>query len=112
MQSLFDAKPTKSKKPDTKQITFDLYKQGKTIFEIATERSLTTNTIQGHLSHFIALGEVEITDLMKKKDVDRISDFFIKNNTTVSKEGKIYFGEAYSYNELKMVLAFLQKEES
>jgi predicted transcriptional regulator/GTPase SAR1 family protein len=109
MQSLFDMKPPKSKKADTKQITFDLYKQGKTITEIATERSYTTATIQGHLAHFIALGKVEVTDLMKQKDVDNISDFFIKNNTTSSKEGKVHFGETYSYNELKMVLAFLQK---
>ena len=85
--------------------------EGKTVFEIAKERNLTTNTIQGHLAHFITLGKVEITDLMKQSDVDKISAFFIENNTTVSKEGKIHFGEAYSYNELKMVLAELKKGE-
>jgi len=38
------------KKPDTKAITYQLYKQGKTVSEIVEERKLTTQTIEGHLA--------------------------------------------------------------
>ena len=37
-------------KPNTKRVTFDLYKNGKTIDQIAAERGLVTGTIEGHLS--------------------------------------------------------------
>ncbi|MCK5401213.1 MAG: HRDC domain-containing protein, partial [Flavobacteriaceae bacterium] len=52
------------KKEDTKKVSLKLYKNGKTIGEIAKERGLTKNTIEGHLASFITSGEIKITDLM------------------------------------------------
>ncbi len=50
-------KPAAAKpKKDTRQETFDLYKQGKSVKEIADERSLTVQTVEGHLAHFIVQG--------------------------------------------------------
>ncbi|MCP4009983.1 MAG: helicase, partial [Proteobacteria bacterium] len=39
----------KREKPDTKRISYESYTQGKNIKEIAAERGLATNTIEGHL---------------------------------------------------------------
>ncbi len=52
--------PEKLPKPDTKLLSFELYRSGKTIDEIAAERGFVRSTIEGHLAHFVALGELDI----------------------------------------------------
>lgn len=51
----------KKQKGDTHRLTFELYKSGKSIAEIAGERNLATSTICSHLSRFIALGDIDIS---------------------------------------------------
>lgn len=105
--------PTKSskKKPrksGTKQISYDLFQAGKSIPEIALERNLTVGTIEGHLTTFLASGEIEITALMPEKKF-----LEIKNSMeTISYEGfsdlKSKIGDKFSYSDLRMVLNALQ----
>ncbi len=97
----------KTPKPDTKALSFELYKAGKTIDEIAAERGFARSTIEGHLAHFIGLGELNIFDLLDESDVRKIEAFFLENNTTASAEAKTHFGEAYSYGAIKMVLQWM-----
>src|SRR5207245_11252544 len=40
------AKPAEPSTPNTKQVSFDLYRSGKTVDEIATERNLAVSTIE------------------------------------------------------------------
>lgn len=94
-------------KPDTKKVSFDLYKSGKTIEEIATERGFAISTIQGHLAHFVGLGELDIFDLMPRDQVQEIEEYFRANNTITSAEAKAHFGDKYSYGDLKMVQIYL-----
>jgi hypothetical protein len=49
-------KKAKAAKGQTQQESFNLYKQGKTIEQIAAERSLSPLTIEGHLAQFVAKG--------------------------------------------------------
>lgn len=51
-------------KTDTKTNSFLLYKAGKTINEIALERSMTPGTIEGHLGYFISTGDIELSELV------------------------------------------------
>ncbi|MCB0517701.1 MAG: helix-turn-helix domain-containing protein [Lewinellaceae bacterium] len=103
--------PLAPPKPDTKQVSFDMFKSGKNLVEIALERGLTVGTIEGHLSHFIEKGELEITDLLDKEKVDEIAAFFTENNTVATSAAKEHFGEKYSYGELRMVLGWLKRKE-
>ncbi len=48
------AKPKES----TRQATLALYRQGKTVGEIAATRNLTESTIFGHLAHFVLRGDL------------------------------------------------------
>ncbi|TDA80716.1 helicase, partial [Halomonas marinisediminis] len=50
---IFEEKTPKKKRGETKRISLDLYKKGKSIEEIALERELNENTIFGHLASFI-----------------------------------------------------------
>lgn len=111
MKIPFSKNPTKPKKKPTKQITFELYEEGKTVEEIAKERSLTTSTIQGHLSHYVGLGEVDIFELMPRAKVAEIEQYYVNNNTTSKSDARGHFKEKYSYNELGMVLAHLKSQE-
>ncbi len=106
----FSKKPTKTKKKDTKEISFNAFKAGKKIAEIADERGMAQSTITGHLSHYVGLGEIEIFELMEEESVEEISNYFRDNLTSSRKEAKDFFGDKYSYNELKMVLAYLESE--
>lgn len=95
------------KKPDTKTLSFNLFKQGKPVSEIAKERNLTTGTIEGHLINFIGTGEVDINDLVpaNKQSMirDAVSGFGSKSLTTLIEN----LPKDISYNEIRMVIASL-----
>ena len=56
-------------KPDTKAESFKLYKEGKSVQDIATERNLTVPTVEGHLAHFVQMGDIKISELVSKKKI-------------------------------------------
>ena len=100
----------KPPKPDTKVLSYDLYKSGKTIDEIAAERGFVRSTIEGHLAHFVGLGELSIFDLMAAETVAKIEQFFLGHPGALSAEARAHFGEAYSYGEIKMVMSWMAAE--
>ena len=65
----------KKKKIDTKAESFRLYKEGKRIDEIAKERSLTQQTIEGHLAHYVSIGEINIEELVSKEKISLIEPY-------------------------------------
>jgi len=103
-----DTKPTEPSKVNTKRVSFDLYKAGKTVAEIAAERNLAVSTIEGHLAYFIALRELDISEFLTKEQVNEISDFFEDRNTESLAEAKAHFGERFLYGQLKMVLEHMK----
>lgn len=105
-----EPEPEIIRKPETKALTFELYKAGKTIDEIAAERGFVRSTIEGHLAHFVGLGELNIFDLMPEPDVRAIEEFFMDHDTRLSSDAKAHFGEAYSYGEIKLVLKWMFPE--
>ena len=103
-----EAKPPEPSKVNTKRVSFDLYKAGKTIAEIAAERNLAVSTIEGHLAYFIARRELDISEFLTKEQVDEIADFFEERNTESLAEAKAHFGERFLYGQLRMVLEHLK----
>ena len=102
------ARPSEFSKANTKQVSFDLYKSGKTVAEIAAERHLAVSTIEGHLAYFIARRELDISDFLTKEQVDEIAGFFEKWNTESIAEAKAHFGERFLYGQLRMVIEHLK----
>ncbi len=97
----------KNIKTDTKLMSLELFKSGKTIDEIAQARGFVRTTIEGHLATFVGLGELDIFSLINRESVEEIEQFFRKNNTQASTEAKAHFEEKYSYGEIKMVLQYM-----
>ena len=50
-------------KDNTKEFSLQMYKEGKTVEEIAKERSLNPDTIKGHLAFYIPKGIVRVEEL-------------------------------------------------
>lgn len=69
--SFMDGKIPKKKKGDTYKVTYDLYKEGLTIDEIAENRNLSPTTIFSHLAKLYADGkEINIYDFVTKEEVE------------------------------------------
>ena len=62
----------KTVKPSTIDLTYNLFKAGKNVEEIAKERGLTPGTIQGHLIPYIQKGEIQIEHVIDKKKINTI----------------------------------------
>ncbi len=98
----------KAPKVDTKALSLELFKTGKTLDEIAAERGFVRSTIEGHLAHYVALGEVDVFSVMDKEKVLELEAFFRENDTDASAAAREHFGEKYGYGEIKLVLAYLK----
>jgi hypothetical protein len=94
----------------TAQITHDLYKQGKSIDEIAKERSLSVITIEKHLSDCIAQGKIDISELMDSKRIKEVLKAIETVDTSLLKPVKEHLGDDYSYAEIKYVMSWLKFE--
>lgn len=100
-----DSKVPAPKKPDTKLLSFTLFKEGKTLADIAAERNLTTNTIEAHLAHYVGLGEIDINNMVPPAKQQLIREA-VKIHGTLSH--KILINNLppdVSYGQIKMVLA-------
>jgi len=98
----------KKPKVNSKLVSFDLWKSGKSITEIAKTRKYAESTIEGHLAHFVSTGEIDIEKLVSPDKVKRISEFFIREKMPLLSEAKAALGDNISYGELKFVLNYLR----
>ena len=92
----------------TSLITFALYKQGKSLEEIATERSLNIRTIEGHMSDCIKDGMVKINDLIVQERIDEIENAAREFDANLLKPIKEFLGDDFSYSEIKYVMAWMK----
>ncbi len=90
-------------KVDTKEQTYQLYREGKSIREIATLRNLAPGTIESHLSHYVAQGKIALEELVPQEKVKRILS--ILPRVTSLAEAKEILGESFSYGEIRIVMA-------
>jgi hypothetical protein len=94
---------------ETKRLSFELFRAGKSVDEISAERHLARSTIEGHLSHFIGIGDLDIYSVLDREAVADIQEFLTAKPEAAAAEAKSHFGEKYSYGELKMVIRYVQK---
>ncbi len=99
------AKPAKA---DTKSVSFDLFKQGKSIEEIAKERGFSPFTIEGHLVHYIGTGEIEINKLVAQEKIDKVQAFTTNKPVASLTAIKAEMPEDISYSDIKCVLEYVK----
>ncbi|MBI9038871.1 MAG: helix-turn-helix domain-containing protein [Bacteroidales bacterium] len=102
--------PIKAPRKSTKQISFELWKEGKNIENIAKERQLAVSTIEGHLAYFVGTGEISIDEIVSAEKVKLISDYYQNNETMLLGEAKADLGEKVTYGELRFFLQHLRSK--
>jgi hypothetical protein len=92
-------------KKDTKKLSFDLFKGGKTIAEIAKERNLTPNTIEGHLAWFVGTGDIDVNELIPLPKQDLIKNAIKIHGPSSHRVLIENLPKEISYGDIRMVLA-------
>ena len=89
---------------NTKQISYELFLQGKSIQEIADARGLVRNTIETHLAHFVSLGELNINELVPKDKIALIKQAAEAKGLESLSLIKEHLGDRCSYGEIRLVV--------
>lgn len=101
----------KKEKVDTRALTFKMFRDGKTLKEIAAERSLTVGTVENHLAHFVEQGELEIGEVVSSQHQKIIRGIVKTFNKAYSlSEVKNLLPNDYTYTEIKLVIADMKRE--
>lgn len=112
MAPLPDPPPEKKKKTkkktDTRAETYRLFREGKSISEIAGERQLARSTIVGHLSDKIREGAINPEELIEKEKLQIILGYFEKSDDRGLSIAREMLGEEFSFEELRYVSKYLE----
>ena len=98
---------TAKKKGDSNAESFRLFKEGKTIAEIAKERGLAVSTIEGHLCQFIRSGGINIEEVIGKEKAEMIMEALKDFDGTTVGPVKAKLPPEISYGEIRMVMAHI-----
>jgi hypothetical protein len=90
------------------QISFELFKSGKTIMEVAREREMAVSTIEGHLAQFVGTGEIQLDQVVDPQKSKAILDYIENHKTRGSNEIRAGLGNDYSYSEIRFVFKYLE----
>ena len=123
MDALASQKPKRTKKqkdPDgpkeiktsSKEQTFNLFKEGLSLSEIAQLRGFALSTLEGHLTSYVSTGEVDIDRLVtkeKQKTILKALESFSKQ--TGLNPVKSILPADISFGEIRYMLAYREKSE-
>ena len=100
--------PPPPQKVDTKKISFDLFKSGNTITEIAKQREMAISTIEGHLAHYVGTGDLKLNQFVNNRKADLIETYFNHNQAVSLSEAKNNLASDISYTDLRFVLKHIE----
>ncbi len=100
---------TKEKKLHTTEVTLNLWKEGKDVYQIADARALSAKTIWGHIEELIEDGKIVYPDMNRlitkeiKKSMPEIIKAFKKLDTDKLSPLFEHFDGKYSYDDIRVV---------
>ena len=109
--TITDKKREKKVKEDTKKISYGLFREGKTIQQIAEERGLSVTTIEGHLAYYVGKGEIPVGEFVSKEITELITGHFEGTDDFRIGPVKEALGDKVSWSDIRFVanhLAFLR----
>ena len=93
---------------DSRELSYELFKNGLSIPEIARGRQMAVSTIESHLLGFVGSGKIAIERLVEKRKIKAIEECMELNNFRQLSDLKAKLGDAYSYSEIRFVLKHLE----
>ena len=97
-----------SEKSDTKMESFELFKSGKSVTEIAAFRNLTASTIENHLAFFVEIGKIKVNELVTPEKMGQIEKAIHLHGDLSLGVLKNELGEDISYGEIRAVINYLK----
>lgn len=94
---------------DTRAVSLQLFREGKSIEEIARQRQLVASTIENHLAHFVKTGDLELSDLIHKSKIETILGAIEELGKAALSPIKAKLGDDFSYGEIRMVIAYSER---
>ena len=100
----------KKEKIDTKEITYKMFREGKSIADIAKERSVTKGTIENHLAHYVETGELKVDEVVSPQHQKIIRGIIRSFDKAYAlSDVKNLLPNDYTYAEIKLVIADTKK---
>ncbi len=99
----------KLKKGETRRLSLALFRENKTIHEIARLRGLAVTTIENHLASFITTGELDIHELVTREKIETIQSAITVAGDALLGPIKEKLGGSFSYLEIKAVMKYREK---
>jgi uncharacterized protein YpbB len=96
---------SKKEKGGTYKDTLDLHRQGKTVEEIAEIRGLAVGTIKQHMNRWIALGEINIYDVLPSETIDAVMGFIDKEKIIALGAVRGGLGDTFDYSDIRMIVS-------
>ncbi|MAF36759.1 hypothetical protein CL622_06600 [archaeon] len=95
----------------TEKKTLALFREGKTVNEIAQLRTLATSTVSGHFIRLIKKDYLRIHEIVEKEKIEIIQNQLKKYDDVPStQEVKEQLPENISYDDIRWVIADIKKE--
>ncbi len=103
-------KEKKEKKPKTptREISFQMFKSGKSIEEIAEERNIKIRTIEEHLIPFVENGDLDVFKFVSKEKLEKINEVHKTMENDFLTPIKEQLGDDYTWEEIKFAVAYLK----
>ena len=93
---------------ETKEVSLVFFNQGLSLVEIAKKRRMAVSTIEKHIAHFVARGDLDVFRLIDRQKYDIIAKCLNeKSETETTSNIKNRLGDTYSYGEIRLVMADL-----
>jgi ATP-dependent DNA helicase RecQ len=97
-----------AEKPDTKMESFELFKSGKSVAEIAVLRNLVASTIENHLAFYVEMGKITVDELVTPEKMGQIEKAIQLHGDLSLGVLKNELGEDISYGEIRAVINYLK----
>ncbi len=92
----------------TRQQSLALFRQGKSVEQIAEARKLSPGTIEGHLAFYVGQGKLPVDEVVNAHRIPAIREAIEQVGGSALWPIRNYLGDDYSFGEIKYVLADLE----
>ncbi|HBH49460.1 MAG TPA: helicase, partial [Bacteroidales bacterium] len=89
---------------------YKLFKEGKSIKQIALERTLVPGTVEGHLAHYVREGLIDVKELIDKEKYKKIASLADELDTLNLGQLKAELSNDFSYREIRMAVSGIMAE--
>jgi tRNA uridine 5-carbamoylmethylation protein Kti12 len=95
-------------KVDSKKISFDLFREGKSIPQIAEERTLSITTIEGHLAYYVGTGEIPVNNFLAQEITELIVSNFEGSDDLKIGPVKAALGDKVSWSDIRFGVSHIK----